>query len=385
MFFGGDYKVLRGASWAARPSVARAAFRNWDHPIRRQIFAGFRCAAGGAASMTIALAPLTVAVHTVGAQRPRGAGGADVRTGLARRPRWLAPRWFYDEEGSRLFDLITDLPEYYQTRTERDDPARPRRRDRLAHPAGVARRARLGLMRRRGRLLVEGLPAGGMRCAASSPSTSPNAVVQHTSRELVDEYPGITVYGMVGDFSHHLGHVPRLGSRLVAFLGSTIGNLEVEERRGFLDDVRALLEPGDTFLCGFDLVKDQAELIAAYDDFAGVTAAFNRNVLRVIDRELDADFDVDAFTHVALYDQVLDRIEMHLRAESAQRVAIPGAGLSLRFEAGETLRTEISAKFTRTVVERCLRESSMRLAAWFTDPAQRFALALASPVPVSRP
>ncbi|HEX3606708.1 MAG TPA: L-histidine N(alpha)-methyltransferase [Candidatus Dormibacteraeota bacterium] len=332
--------------------------------------------------MTLALAPLTVAVHTVG-RNAREELVADVRTGLARRPRWLAPRWFYDEEGSRLFDLITELPEYYQTRTERAIL-----RDHAGEIASLTRPESLVELGSgscsKSRLLIEACrQVGSLRSFV--PFDVSDSVVQHTSRELVDEYPGLTVYGMVGDFSHHLAHIPRLGSRLVAFLGSTIGNLEVEQRRGFLDDVRALLEPGDTFLCGFDLVKDHGELIAAYDDSAGVTAAFNRNVLRVINRELDADFDVDAFTHVAVYDQVLDRIEMHLRAESAQRVAIPGAGLSLRFEAGETLRTEISAKFTRAVVERTLRESSMRLAAWFTDPAARFALALASPVPVSRP
>ncbi len=323
------------------------------------------------------LAPLTVAVHTVG-RNARDELIADVREGLARRPRRLPPRWFYDEEGSRLFDLITGLPEYYQTRTESAIL-----RDRAAEIAALTRPEALvelgaGSCSKTRLLLDACRRLGTLR--SFTPFDVSDTVVQRTSRELVDEYPGLTVYGMVGDFSAHLAHIPRLGRRLVVFLGSTIGNLEVDERRTFLDEVRALLEPGDTFLCGFDLVKDPAELVAAYDDSAGVTAAFNRNVLRVINRELDADFDPEAFAHVALYDPVLQRIEMHLRVDRARRVTIPGADMHLGLAAGETLRTEISAKFTRALVERCLRESSMRLADWFTDPAERFALALASGV-----
>jgi L-histidine N-alpha-methyltransferase len=331
--------------------------------------------------MTVTLAPLTVAVHTVG-RNARDELIADVREGLARRPRQLPPRWFYDEEGSRLFDLITELPEYYQTRTERAIL-----RDHAAEIAALTRPEALVELGAgscsKSRLLIDACRALGT-LRSFTPFDVSDTVVQRTSRELVDEYPGLTVYGMVGDFSSHLSLIPRLGSRLVVFLGSTIGNLEVDERRRFLDEVRDLLEPGDTFLCGFDLVKDHAELVAAYDDSAGVTAAFNRNVLHVINRELGADFDPEAFTHVARYDSMLDRIEMHLRAERPQSVTIPGAEMRVDFAEGETLRTEISAKFTRAVVETCLRESSMRLAAWFTDPAERFALALASPMPVAR-
>jgi L-histidine N-alpha-methyltransferase len=325
--------------------------------------------------MTVTLAPLTVAVHTVG-RNARDELIADVRGGLARPPRRLPPRWFYDEEGSRLFDLITELPEYYQARTETAIL-----RDRAAEIAGLTRPKALVELGAgscsKSRLLINSCRALGT-LRSFTPFDVSDSVVQRSSRELVDEYPGLTVYGMVGYFSTHLAHIPRLGSRLVVFLGSTIGNLEAGERRRFLDQVRDLLEPGDSFLCGFDLVKDHAELVAAYDDSAGVTAAFNRNVLRVINRELGADFDPDAFAHVALYDSVHDRIEMHLRSERSQAVTIPGAEMRVDFAEGETLRTEISAKFTRAVVESSLRDSSMRLAAWFTDPAERFALALAS-------
>jgi L-histidine N-alpha-methyltransferase len=328
--------------------------------------------------VALSLAPLTVAVHTVG-HSARDQLVADVRTGLAAPPRWLPPRWFYDEEGSRLFDRITELPEYYQTRTE---TAILR-----AVAAQVAALSRPEALVELGagsctktRLLLDACRALGT-LRSFTPFDVSEAVVHRTAHELVEEYPGLTVYGMVGDFSRHLGHIPRLGRRLVVFLGGTIGNLEADQRAGFLAEVRALLEPGDAFLCGFDLVKDPAELVAAYDDSAGVTAAFNRNVLAVVNHQLAADFDPAAFDHVAVYDSVLDRIEMHLRAARAQRVAIPGAGMELDLAAGETLRTEISAKFTRATVEGCLRDASMRLTRWFTDSAERFALALAAPTP----
>jgi L-histidine N-alpha-methyltransferase len=328
--------------------------------------------------VTDCIAPLTVAVHTVG-RNARDELIADVRAGLARPPRWLPPRWFYDEEGSRLFDLITELPEYYQTRTE-TAILRGHAADiaALAHPEALVELGAGSCSKTR--VLIEACREQGT-LRTFTPFDVSDALLNRTARELVEEYPGLTVYGMVGDFSRHLGCIPRMGRRLILFLGSTIGNLEVEERRRFLDDVRALLDPGDAFLCGFDLVKDHAQLVAAYDDSAGVTAAFNRNLLAVVNRELDADFDLDAFAHVALYDATHDRIEMHLRSERPQSVVIPGAGMRVDFAEGEMLRTEISAKFTRAVVDSALRQSSMRLDTWFTDPAERFALALATPIP----
>jgi len=328
--------------------------------------------------MSEALAPLTVAVHSV-RRNAREELAADVRAGLSRTPRWLPPRWFYDEEGSNLFDLITDLPEYYQTRTEA--AILRERASAIAMQARPEAVVELGAgSARKTRVLIDACRAQGA-LRIYTPFDVSDSVVWHTSHELVDEYPDLTVYGMVGDFGSHLGFIPRLGRRLVVFLGSTIGNLEGEERRRFLREVRTLLEPDDTFLCGFDLVKDRDELVAAYDDSAGVTAAFNRNVLRVINRELGADFDVDAFTHVALYDSEHERIEMHLRAESPQTVRIPGAAMRVDLAGGETIRTEVSAKFTRASVEAALSDAAMQLEEWFTDPRERFALALASPVP----
>ena len=170
--------------------------------------------------------------------------------------------------------------------------------------------------------------------------------------------------------------MPRYGRQLVVFLGGTIGNFDELERKEFLDRVGGLLQPGDAFLLGIDLVKDEAELVAAYDDAQGVTAQFNLNVLRVVNRELDADFDLDAFQHVAVFNRERSRIEMHLRSLRAQHVRVPGAQLELDFQDGEMLMTEISQKFTRASIEASLRASGLSLSDWHTDPEERFALCL---------
>ena len=323
------------------------------------------------------LAPLTVAVHTVG-RSAREDLIADVRTGLSAVPKWLPPKWHYDDRGSALYDAITELPEYYQTRTEAailkaraDDIAQKVRPEALVElGAGSCTKSRI---------LIDACRRSG-RLTSFTPFDVSESLMQRVGREIVAEYPDLTVYCMVGDFADHLAYIPRLGRRLVVFLGSTIGNLELSERRRFYADVRGLLAPGEAFLVGFDLVKDRNRLIAAYDVADGVTADFNRNVLRVINRELAADFDVDAFDHVAVYDDELDRVEMHLQARRAMTVSIPGAELEVEFAAGERLRTEISCKFTREGAERQLDEASMQLRAWYTDYDRRFALALAVPV-----
>jgi L-histidine N-alpha-methyltransferase len=181
---------------------------------------------------------------------------------------------------------------------------------------------------------------------------------------------------VVGDFEHHLEDLPGGGTRLVAFLGSTIGNFAPDERAEFLRDLAASLVPGDALLLGTDLVKDTARLVAAYDDAAGVTAAFNRNVLLVMNRELDGDFDVDAFDHVARWDAAAEWIEMRLRSRRAQRVHLRRLALDVDFAAGEELRTEISAKFRRERVEQELAAAGFELAEWWTDSARDFALSL---------
>ena len=327
--------------------------------------------------MTAPHAPLTLAVHTVG-RSLRDELAADVRRGLGMRPMTLPPRWFYDERGSELFEQITELPEYYQTRTEAsilrahvaDIVAMARPEEIVELGAGSCTKTRL--------LLDATRRAGSLR--SFTPFDVSDAALWHTAQSLVGEFPGLVVYGMVGDFAAHLSLIPRLGGRrLVVFLGSTIGNFEVGERRRFLDEVRGLLQPGDAFLLGVDLVKARDTLIAAYDDAAGVTAEFNRNVLRVVNRELEADFDLDAFEHLAVWNAPLARIEMHLRARTAQTVHIPGADMRVELDAGETVRTEISAKFTRDSAAAFLAEAGMRPAEWFTDPEERFAVVVATP------
>ena len=321
------------------------------------------------------LAPVTIAIHTFG-QDAREALVSDVRAGLTATPKTLPPRWFYDERGSELFEAITQLPEYYQTRTE----AEILRRVAPELIAAVAPETLVELgsgSARKTRVLIDAALGNGLGFFV--PFDISETTVQQTARSIAAEFPGLSVYAMVGDFAAHLDRIPRYGRQLVVFLGSTIGNFDDAERRTFLDHVRDLLQPVDAFLLGVDLVKDPAELVAAYDDAQGVTADFNRNVLRVLNRELAADFDVSAFDHVARFNRERSRIEMHLRARSRQRVRLPGAGLTVEFAAGELLMTEISVKFTRASIERALRESGLALIRWYTDAKERFALCLCEP------
>jgi L-histidine N-alpha-methyltransferase len=298
----------------------------------------------------------------------------DVRTGLGSIPKTLPPKWFYDDRGSELFDAITRLPEYYPTRTERAIL--------VEHAGDVAELTKAHTLVELGsgtsektRLLLDALADHG-----TLERFVPFDVSEQTLREaaaaVAREYEGIAVHAVVGDFEHHLDALPKDGPRVVAFLGSTIGNFAPAARASFLAELAATLEPGDAFLLGTDLVKDTARLVAAYDDAAGITAAFNRNVLRVLNRELAADFDPDAFGHVATFDPAAEWIEMRLRAIGAQQIRIRALDLSVRFDDGEELRTEISAKFRRAGVERELADAGLTLAEWWTDPAADFALSL---------
>ncbi len=325
--------------------------------------------------MSAAIAPLTVEFHHLGLDK-RQALVDDVRAGLTQAPKQLPPIWFYDDRGSDLFEQITELPEYYQTRTE----AAILR----AYAEVIARQTCPNVILELGagsstktRILIE----AARRVANLErfvPFDVSDGIVQQSARELLRDFPGLTVHAVIGDFLEHLDRIPRFGRQLVVFLGSTIGNFFPDQRQRFLSDVRGLLQADDSFLLGVDLVKDQAELVAAYDDAQGVTAAFNLNVLSVINRELDADFDLKAFAHLARYDTENDWIEMHLRSLRRQTVRIPGAGLSVDFQDGELMRTEISAKFTRAKLEACFVQAGLRLDAWYTDDRQRFALALGS-------
>ena len=316
---------------------------------------------------------LTVDVHLTAADLD-AALRADVRRGLTSPPRWLPPKWFYDERGSRLFADITELPEYYPTRCETQILAARAEEiaERVRGPvlvelgAGFSTKTRL--------LLGAGLRSGAL--TKFVPVDVDESTLREASSSIAHEYEGLAVHAIVGDFEHHLPHLPGGGRRLVAFLGGTIGNLDPAERTLFLAALAEVLEPGDALLLGTDLVKDTDRLVAAYDDSAGVTAAFNRNVLRVINRRLDAGFVPDRFEHVALWDAEQEWIEMRLRSTVRHTVDIEGLPLAIEFDKGDEIRTEISAKFRREGVEAELGAAGFTLDRWWTDSAGDFALSL---------
>jgi L-histidine N-alpha-methyltransferase len=303
---------------------------------------------------------------------------SDVRAGLTATPKTLPPKYFYDARGSELFDEITRLDEYYPTRTERlilDE-----RVAEIAEVTGAETLIELGSgTSEKTRLLLHALrDAGSLRRFV--PFDVDPSVLEDAARAIAAELPGVDVAPIVGDFELHLGELPQGQRRLLAFLGSTIGNLEPPERADFLAEVRAGLDPGDAFLLGTDLVKAPERLVAAYDDERGVTAEFNRNVLAVINRELGADFDVEAFEHVAVWDADHEWIEMRLRSTRVQSVTVRDLELTVQFAAGEEMRTEVSTKFRRETVAAELERAGMRLTHWWTDPAGDFALSLSEPV-----
>ncbi len=301
----------------------------------------------------------------------------DVRAGLSSNPKWLPPKYFYDARGSDLFESITRLPEYYPTRAERS--ILESRADEIAAASYADTLVELGSgSSQKTRLLLDGLARAGTLRRYIPVDVSPTAL-EDAMKALSVDYPALSLHGMVGDFERHLGMIPSGGTRMFAFLGGTIGNLSPAERRTFLAAIRAGLGPGDSFLLGTDLVKDRDRLVRAYDDDAGVTAEFNRNVLHVLNNSLDADFEVEAFAHVAVWDEEREWIEMRLRSTRDQRVRIGSLELVVEFAAGEELRTEISAKFTRERIEAELGAAGFSLSDWWTDEAGDFALSLAVP------
>ena len=330
---------------------------------------------------------MTTIEHRLPADYRAASLRADALAGLTATPKSLPPKWFYDAQGSALFEKITELPEYYPTRAERAilQAVAPE----IAALTGAATLVELGSgSSEKTRLLLSALrDAGSLR--GYVPVDVSESALAAAGDALTAEYPGLAVHAVVADFEKYLG-VPsdagngvagddNGGPRLVAFLGSTIGNMVPDERAVFLRRVRAQLRPGDAFLLGTDLVKDPAVLVAAYDDSAGVTAAFNKNVLAVLNAELGADFDLDAFDHVAVWDAEREWIEMRLRAASAQRVLVAGLGLTVEFAAGEQMRTEVSAKFRESGVRAELAAAGLTVRSWWTDEGSQFGLSLAVP------
>jgi L-histidine N-alpha-methyltransferase len=301
--------------------------------------------------------------------------GSEVRAGLTATPRTIPSKYFYDAVGSQLFDRICELPEYYLTRAEH--ALLGVHATEIAKVSGATSLLEIGSgMARKTGLLAAAICE---RCdAVYVPFDISREAIEASARSLLAAHPRLRVHGVIGDFARDL---PRLADaapeepRLYAFLGSTVGNLDEQAAPAFVRQIAELMRDDDWFLLGVDLVKDKPVLDAAYNDSAGVTAEFNRNILRVLSRELDGDFDVGAFEHRAFYDPALERIEMHLEATRAHRVFLRAIDLWIDFTAGERVMTEISRKFTRESVERTLEGGGMRLERWLAD--DQFALALA--------
>ncbi|WP_416974642.1 L-histidine N(alpha)-methyltransferase [Streptomyces sp. 4F14] len=299
---------------------------------------------------------------------------ADVLRGLTRTPKTLPPKWFYDAYGSELFEQITRLPDYYPARAERALLA--------AHAADIAAETGARTLVDLGsgssgktRLLLDAMPDLHTYVPVD---VSESALIQ-AGHALAEQRPALNIHALSADFTTGLALPGAPGPRLVAFLGGTIGNLLPPERAALMSSVRSLLSPGDALLLGTDLVKDERRLIAAYDDTGGVTAAFNKNLLTVLNRELGADFDPGAFDHKVRWDETHEWIEMRLRSSTAQTVKIPPLDLTVDFTAGEEIRTEVSAKFRRDGVRRELAGAGLELRHWWTA-GHMYALTLAAPV-----
>ena len=303
---------------------------------------------------------------------------ADVVAGLTAEQKWLPPKWFYDAEGSELFEKITQLPEYYPTRAEREILAA--RSGEVARATDAHTLVELGSgSSEKTRLLLDAFTGHGTLEAFVPLDVSESALAD-AAEAITAEYPKLEVRGVVGDFTKHLELLPGGQPRMVAFLGGTIGNFLPAERADFLRSVRGVLDEGEWLLLGTDLVKDAEILERAYDDAAGVTAEFDKNVLRVINARLGADFEPDEFDHVAHWDAGNEWIEMRLRARHALTARIPGADLTVEFAAGEHIRTEISAKFRPQGVETELAAAGFAVEHWWTDSQQRFGVSLARSV-----
>jgi L-histidine N-alpha-methyltransferase len=302
---------------------------------------------------------------------------ADAVAGLLAEEKSIPPVWFYDERGSELFEEITQLPEYYPTRAER--------RLLEAHAAEIADLAKADTLVELGagacsktRVILDALAQTGA-LARYVPFDVSDEFLRSAATSLCNEYEALAVHLVIGDFHQHLAEIPTEGRRMVAFLGGTVGNLDPEQRRRFLFDLNCMMSSDDTLLLGTDLVKDRSRLVAAYDDGAGVTAAFNRNVLHVLNLQLGGNFDPEAFEHIAVWNEQEAWIEMRLRAQLPSEVALADAGIAVHFDQGEDLLTEISAKFTPERVRDELTAAGFLVdGMWGADEGE-FLLTLAHP------
>jgi L-histidine N-alpha-methyltransferase len=300
----------------------------------------------------------------------------DVRRGFAAHPRTLPPKWLYDDTGSALFDEITRLPEYYPFAAEHS--ILEAHADEIVSASGATTLVELGSgTSDKTRLLLDAFTAAG-QLTRFAPVDVSEGTLREAAGRIAERYAGLEVEAVVGDFTLHLAQLPRGGRRMVAFLGGTIGNLYQEERRAFLGALADVLEPGDSVLLGTDLVKSADRLIAAYHDGQGVTEQFVLNSLRVLNRELGADFDLDGFSYIPFWDAHMERMDLRLRSEMPQRVTIPGADLELELASGEELRVEISTKFRVSKIAAELEGAGLGVTRVWTDDAGDFALTLAT-------
>ena len=317
--------------------------------------------------------PPTIDIHLSGDDL-RTSMERDVRSGLTAEPKSLPPVYFYDDRGSRLFDEITRLPEYYPTRSERSILD--------AHAGAIARGSGADTLVELGagtcdksRLLLDAMQSTGL-LRRFVPLDVSDTTLWEAATALAADYPGLAVHAVVGDFHHHMDELGSDGRRLIAFLGGTIGNFDPDQRAGFLARLVEAMRPGDRFLLGTDLVKDRGRLVAAYDDSSGVTAEFNRNVLHVLNRELGADFAPDRFTHVARWNESDHRIEMWLRSEDACRVHVADLDLGVEFAAGEEMLTEISTKFSPDSLRAELEACGLEVEATWASPGDEFLMTM---------
>jgi L-histidine Nalpha-methyltransferase len=301
----------------------------------------------------------------------------DVREGLSNPFKEIPPKYFYDDRGSKLFEAITELPEYYPTRAERSIL--------LREAEGIVAAAQPTTLIELGsgaaaktRCLLDAMSAAGS-LETYVPVDISEEITRRVAVELVGEYDGLRVRGMVCDYETHLERVPREEGALIAFLGGTIGNFKPAGRRSFLARIATLMYPGDRFLLGTDLVKDVEMLEAAYNDSAGITAEFNKNVVHVLNRELCADLDADGFEHVAFWDAENEWIDIRLRSLAEQFSDVRALDMRVHFSRNEEMRTEISTKFTRERLEASYADAGLELTDWWTDPDALFALSLARP------
>ncbi|MBF6556255.1 MAG: L-histidine N(alpha)-methyltransferase [Acidimicrobiales bacterium] len=320
--------------------------------------------------------PPTIDIH-LSPRDLRDAMEHDVRTGLTAAPKMLPPVYFYDERGSKLFDAITRLPEYYPTRSERSILD--------AHARDIAGRSEADTLVELGagtceksRVLLDAMQSTGL-LRRFVPLDVSDTTLWEAATTLAEEYPGLEVSAVVGDFHRHLDLLPTDGRRLFAFLGGTIGNLDPGQRREFFIKLGKVMMMGDRLLLGTDLVKDRTRLVDAYDDDAGVTAEFNRNVLHVLNRELGADFDPARFEHVARWNEPDQRIEMWLRSDQDQQIHVADLDLDLAFRAGEEMLTEISTKFSPAALEAELNECGFVVESMYASDGEEFLMTVARP------